>query len=215
MISGKDLSNSLMAGNLPKIVWYSTYHVALIKSWLVQKQTAFGQTVTGKEISDPFMADSLPKTILFTFIHTTVAVKKVNDIIRLQALVDNKKVVVTEATIRDALCLDDAEGVKCLPNEEIFAELARMGYEKPSTKLMFYKAFFSSQVGKGFSGVDTPLFEGMLVEQVVEEGYADENVNAGDIVKGDVCATHGEVPTADEEPSIPSPTPPTPPPQSS
>nr|GFB05108.1 ribonuclease H-like domain, reverse transcriptase, RNA-dependent DNA polymerase [Tanacetum cinerariifolium] len=30
-------------------------------------------------------------------------------------------------------------------NEEIFAELARMGYEKPSTKLTFYKAFFLSQ----------------------------------------------------------------------
>nr|GFB49712.1 hypothetical protein [Tanacetum cinerariifolium] len=33
----------------------------------------------------------------------------------------------------------------CLPNEEIFAELARMGYEKPSTKLTFYKAFFLAQ----------------------------------------------------------------------
>nr|GEV71077.1 hypothetical protein [Tanacetum cinerariifolium] len=33
----------------------------------------------------------------------------------------------------------------CLPNEEIFAGLAQMGYEKPSTKLTFYKAFFSSQ----------------------------------------------------------------------
>nr|GEU48970.1 ribonuclease H-like domain-containing protein [Tanacetum cinerariifolium] len=33
----------------------------------------------------------------------------------------------------------------CLPNEEIFAELARIGYEKPSTKLTFYKAFFSAQ----------------------------------------------------------------------
>nr|GEW85848.1 hypothetical protein [Tanacetum cinerariifolium] len=76
---------------------------------------------------------------------TTVAIKKVNDVIRLQALVDKKKVVVTEATIREALCLDDAEGVECLPNEEIFAKLARMGYEKPSTKLTFYKAFFSSQ----------------------------------------------------------------------
>nr|GEV28188.1 hypothetical protein [Tanacetum cinerariifolium] len=37
------------------------------------------------------------------------------------------------------------EGVDCLPNEEIFTGLARMGYEKPSTKLTFYKAFFSSQ----------------------------------------------------------------------
>nr|GFA95111.1 hypothetical protein [Tanacetum cinerariifolium] len=35
--------------------------------------------------------------------------------------------------------------VDCLPNEEIFAGLARMGYEKPSTKLTFYKAFFSTQ----------------------------------------------------------------------
>nr|GEW41667.1 hypothetical protein [Tanacetum cinerariifolium] len=47
--------------------------------------------------------------------------------------------------IKDVLRLDDAEGVDCLPNEEIFAELARMGYKKPSTKLTFYKAFFSSQ----------------------------------------------------------------------
>nr|GEV34715.1 hypothetical protein [Tanacetum cinerariifolium] len=36
-------------------------------------------------------------------------------------------------------------GVICLPNDEIFAGLARMGYEKPSTKLTFYKAFFSTQ----------------------------------------------------------------------
>nr|GEY16182.1 hypothetical protein [Tanacetum cinerariifolium] len=68
-----------------------------------------------------------------------------NDVTRLQALVDKKKVLITEATIRNVLRLDDAEGVDCLPNEEIFAELARMGYEKPSTKLTFYKAFFSSQ----------------------------------------------------------------------
>nr|GEW04595.1 hypothetical protein [Tanacetum cinerariifolium] len=68
-----------------------------------------------------------------------------NDVTRLQALVDKKKVVVTEAAIRELLWVDDAEGVDCLPNEEIFAELARMGYEKPSIKLTFYKAFFSSQ----------------------------------------------------------------------
>nr|GFA39196.1 xylulose kinase-1 [Tanacetum cinerariifolium] len=42
---------------------------------------------------------------------TNVAVKKVNDVMRLQALVDKKKVVVTEATIREVLRLDDAERV--------------------------------------------------------------------------------------------------------
>nr|GFC96847.1 xylulose kinase-1 [Tanacetum cinerariifolium] len=75
----------------------------------------------------------------------TVIVKQTNNVTRLQAVVDKKKVVITKATIRDALRLDDAEGVDYLPNEEIFAELAHMGYEKPSTKLTFYKAFFSSQ----------------------------------------------------------------------
>nr|GFA60494.1 hypothetical protein [Tanacetum cinerariifolium] len=74
-----------------------------------------------------------------------VAVKQSNDVTRLQTLVNKKKVVVTKAAIRDVLHLDDAEGVDCLPNEEIFIKLARMKYEKPSTKLTFYKAFFSSQ----------------------------------------------------------------------
>nr|GEW55180.1 copia protein [Tanacetum cinerariifolium] len=76
---------------------------------------------------------------------SSVSEKTVNDVPRLQALVDKKKVIIFEATIRDALRLADAEGIDCLPNEEIFTELARMGYKKPSTKLTFYKAFFSSQ----------------------------------------------------------------------
>ncbi|GJR62230.1 putative ribonuclease H-like domain-containing protein [Tanacetum coccineum] len=36
-------------------------------------------------------------------------------------------------------------GIDCLPTATIFEELARMGYEKPSPKLTFYKAFFSPQ----------------------------------------------------------------------
>nr|GEY82775.1 hypothetical protein [Tanacetum cinerariifolium] len=52
---------------------------------------------------------------------------------------------ITEDTVREDLYQDDAESIDCLPNEEIFAELARMGYEKPSTMLKFYKAFFSAQ----------------------------------------------------------------------
>nr|GFA20335.1 hypothetical protein [Tanacetum cinerariifolium] len=145
---------------------------------------------------------------------TTVAVKQVNDVTRLQALVDKKKVVVIEATIREALRLDHAEGVDYLPNEDIFAELARIGYEKPSTKKIFANM---RRVGKGFFGVETPLFEGMLVEQQGdEEGDANEHVeevNTGDAAKGDDSATHGEVPTVADEQSIPSPTPPTPPTQ--
>ncbi|GKB61836.1 hypothetical protein Tco_0918022 [Tanacetum coccineum] len=43
------------------------------------------------------------------------------------------------------LYLEDADGTDCLPTATIFEELARMGYEKPSQKLTFYKAFFSPQ----------------------------------------------------------------------
>nr|GEZ71343.1 hypothetical protein [Tanacetum cinerariifolium] len=74
-----------------------------------------------------------------------ISVKKVNDVTRLQALIDWKKVIITEATVREALRLDDAESIDCLPNGETFTELSRMGYEKPSAKLTFYKAFFSPQ----------------------------------------------------------------------
>nr|GFB13181.1 hypothetical protein [Tanacetum cinerariifolium] len=114
-------------------------------------------------------------------------------------------------------------GVDCLPNKEIFAGLARMGYEKPSTKLTFYKAFFSTQwksfihnilhslsakrtswnefssamasaliclssgqrVGKGFSGVETPLFENMLAVRAVD---AEEEVQVP--VQDDVVQEH-------------------------
>nr|GEV58256.1 hypothetical protein [Tanacetum cinerariifolium] len=56
-----------------------------------------------------------------------------------------KKVIITEDTVREALHLDDAESIDCLPKEEISIELASMGYEKPSTKLTFYKALFLSR----------------------------------------------------------------------
>ncbi|GKC30463.1 hypothetical protein Tco_1037757 [Tanacetum coccineum] len=47
--------------------------------------------------------------------------------IQIQALVDGKKVIITEMSVRRALQLKDAEGTECLPNATIFAELERMG----------------------------------------------------------------------------------------
>nr|GEZ81885.1 hypothetical protein [Tanacetum cinerariifolium] len=106
-----------------------------------------------------------------------------------------KKVIITEATIRDALRLDDAEGIECLPNEEIFIELARMW------------------VGKGCSRVETPLFDGMIVAHQVGAGAAEVNVKdvstAGVAAEGAASAADDEVPATDIKPSIPSPTPPT------
>ncbi|GJX42004.1 putative ribonuclease H-like domain-containing protein [Tanacetum coccineum] len=75
----------------------------------------------------------------------TTKVKTVNGEGQIQALLDGKKVVIIESTIRRDLHLEDAEGTDCLPNATFFEELTRMGYEKLSQKLTFYKAFFSPQ----------------------------------------------------------------------
>nr|GEZ06614.1 hypothetical protein [Tanacetum cinerariifolium] len=192
---------------------------------------------------------------------TTVAVKKVNDVTRLQALVDKKKVIITEATIRYALRLDDAEVLNVYPMRKsllswqewairslrpslLFTSLVR-NVDSP-TKFYMYLYFLQlmikkqvgdlsshstkytsptltqkvfanmRRVGKGFSGVDTSLFEGMLVAQKVgkdaDEVHA-ENVNAAGVVAEGSASN--DVNAAVDEPSIPSPTPPTPPPQPS
>nr|GEW11264.1 hypothetical protein [Tanacetum cinerariifolium] len=111
------------------------------------------------------------------------------------ALIDRKKVIITEDTVQEALHLDDDASIDCLPNEEIFTNLARMGTAwknwnefsssmasvviclATGRKFNFSKYIFDSlvrnvdsssklyMVGKGFSGVETPLFKGIIVPQ--------------------------------------------------
>nr|GEW54431.1 putative ribonuclease H-like domain-containing protein [Tanacetum cinerariifolium] len=155
-------------------------------------------------------------------------------------------------------------GIDCLPNEEIFAELARMSSSMASaviclatdrkfnlskyifdslvrnvdssSKFYMYPRFlqlminaqifdlFSNttkytfpaltqkvfanmrRVGKGFSRMDTPLFEGMLVPQQVNDDVADD---VADDVSNDVVDVVAEDAA---EPTLPSPTPTTSPP---
>nr|GEW88627.1 hypothetical protein [Tanacetum cinerariifolium] len=175
-------------------------------SWQCKKQTVVATSSTKAE-------------------YVVAAIKKVNDMPRIQALVDKKKVIITEATIRDVLRLDDAKGIECLPNEEIFTELARMGDEKPSTNLIFYKAFFSSQwkflihtIHQCMSAKRTLWNEfRMIVAQQVGEG--DDEVNVEDVPaagnEGAASVNDDDVPAAVDEPSIPSPTPSTQPPPTS
>ncbi|GJS65775.1 hypothetical protein Tco_0680339 [Tanacetum coccineum] len=58
---------------------------------------------------------------------TTAKVKTVNGEVQIQALVDKKKVIITEISIRRDLQLTDENGTECLPNATIFAELEIMG----------------------------------------------------------------------------------------
>nr|GEX59024.1 hypothetical protein [Tanacetum cinerariifolium] len=98
-----------------------------------------------------------------------------------------------------------AQSIDCLPNKEIFTELARMGANDNWQRKL--KSVYG-WVGKGFSRVETPLFEGMLVPQQAA-------TDVDDVVNDDVAAD--DVPAADAEPTPPSapptttPPPPTPP----
>nr|GEX83432.1 hypothetical protein [Tanacetum cinerariifolium] len=101
---GKDKSNSLIVDSLLKTIWSSTHHVIAMKHWLFQS-----------------------KRLLFW---STAKVKTVNDEVRVQALIDGKKVTIKESSILRTLMLDDEEGTSCLANNDIFTGLANMGYEK-------------------------------------------------------------------------------------
>ncbi|GKD00843.1 hypothetical protein Tco_1171117 [Tanacetum coccineum] len=54
-------------------------------------------------------------------------VKTINGEVQLHTLVDGKKIIITESTVRRDLQLEDAKGVDCLPNSTIFEQLALMG----------------------------------------------------------------------------------------
>ncbi|GJR55556.1 hypothetical protein Tco_1406077 [Tanacetum coccineum] len=57
----------------------------------------------------------------------TVKVKTINGEVQLQALVDGKKIIITEASVRRDLQLNDEEGTDCLPNATILKNLQGWG----------------------------------------------------------------------------------------
>ncbi|GKD69230.1 putative ribonuclease H-like domain-containing protein [Tanacetum coccineum] len=73
--------------------------------------------------TDKNVADLLTKAF-----DATVKVKTVNGEQQLQALVDRKKIIITEATVRRDLQLEDADSVDYLPNAIIFEPITLMGY---------------------------------------------------------------------------------------
>ncbi|GJR38395.1 uncharacterized mitochondrial protein-like protein [Tanacetum coccineum] len=58
---------------------------------------------------------------------STVKAKTINREVQLHVLVDGKKIIITESTVRRDLQLEDTEGVDCLPNSTIFEQLTLMG----------------------------------------------------------------------------------------
>nr|GFA39786.1 hypothetical protein [Tanacetum cinerariifolium] len=149
----------------------------------------------------------------------SVSVKKTNDAVKLLALIDRKKVVVTEDTIRQDLRLDDADGVECLPNEEIFVELALDDLSSHTTKYTspVLIQFFANmrRISKCFSGVETPLFDTMLVQPQADAEDDDNEVSAAPTPPLPTPATkppshiHEPLPPTQEPISSPPQAPPT------
>ncbi|GJW57141.1 putative ribonuclease H-like domain-containing protein [Tanacetum coccineum] len=132
----------------------------------------------------------------------TAKAKTVNGEVQIQALVDGKKVIITETSVRRALHLKDAKGTDYLPTATIFAITA--WNESSSTMASAIILFLDKQVedmskhkeiyvtpshtkkifanikreGKGFSGRITPLFQTMMVQ-------APEKVGEGSTVPTD------------------------------
>nr|GEU45710.1 hypothetical protein [Tanacetum cinerariifolium] len=122
-------------------------------------------------------------------------VKTFNEDVQIRVLIDKKKIIVTEASIRLDLQLQDAKGTSCLPNDTIFEELARIGTMASAIiclatnqKFNFSKYIFVNMVknlkakvfanvkreGNGFSAIITPLFETMMVQAPEEVGECSE-----------------------------------------
>ncbi|GJU85503.1 hypothetical protein Tco_1293049 [Tanacetum coccineum] len=98
-----------------------------------------------------------------------------------QALVDGKKIVITESIVRRDLQLEDAEGTDCLPNATIFEKLTLIGFvqvfldqqvgDMSNHKRIYVTPSHTKNIfgnmkreGKGFSGRVTPLFPTMMVQ---------------------------------------------------
>ncbi|GJT48786.1 hypothetical protein Tco_0974943 [Tanacetum coccineum] len=74
-------------------------------------------------------------TIYISYIEqfwNTATSQTVNDEMQIHATVGSKAVVVTEASIRSSLLLNDADGTACFTNEAIFQNLALMGSKSTS-----------------------------------------------------------------------------------
>ncbi|GKC62659.1 putative ribonuclease H-like domain-containing protein [Tanacetum coccineum] len=86
-------------------------------SWQCKKQTMVANSTTEAEC---IAASNC-------YGQTTTKVQTINGEVQIQALVDKKKVIITETSIRRDLQLADENGTECLPNATIFVELERIG----------------------------------------------------------------------------------------
>ncbi|GKE09241.1 hypothetical protein Tco_1412792 [Tanacetum coccineum] len=75
---------------------------------------------------------------------------------KITAIIDGKVKIVSEASIRRHLKLEDSDGISDLPTTKFFEQLAIMGNMR--------------RASKGYTWVDIPLFLKMLVQGLIVQG---------------------------------------------
>ncbi|GJW73839.1 hypothetical protein Tco_0133209 [Tanacetum coccineum] len=91
-------------------------------------------------------------SLIEQFWQTASASTPENEEMEITATIDGKVKVVSEASIRRHLKLEDFDGISILSTTKFFAQLALMG------------------ASNGYTGVDTPLFQTMLVQGQTLQG---------------------------------------------
>ncbi|GKC27586.1 putative ribonuclease H-like domain-containing protein [Tanacetum coccineum] len=113
-----------------------------------EENTEFHQIVDFLSICSINYALTVSPTIYVSYIEqfwNTATSKTINSVKQIHAIVNDRAVVILETSVRNDLLFDDEDGITCLTNDEIFENLALMGYEQLSTKLTFQKGSFSPQ----------------------------------------------------------------------
>ncbi|GKA52574.1 putative ribonuclease H-like domain-containing protein [Tanacetum coccineum] len=139
----------------------------------------------------------------------------------LQTLVDGKKVILTKTSVRRDLQLEDAEGIECLPNVDIFEQLALMGFvqvfldKQVGDMSTHYEIFVTpshtkkvfgniKRTGKGFSRAVTPLFPTIMVQAQGEMGKDAKSPQSSSPTKpiADEVINEENVPTQSNDPLL-------------
>ncbi|GKB18557.1 putative ribonuclease H-like domain-containing protein [Tanacetum coccineum] len=107
----------------------------------IVKNPVFHSKTKHIKIRHHFIRDCYEKKL----IQNTATSKTVSSVKQIHAIVDGKAVVISESSVTIDLLFNDEDGIACLTNDEIFENLALMGYEQLSIKLTFQKGSFSPQ----------------------------------------------------------------------